>query len=235
MKGLSHLDKYMRQEEQQPPTTLPYYLAERIQHEIITGEFEPGRSLREQELGTQFGSSRGPIREGLRLLELRGLVEHTPRRGFRVRTYTEADIESLYRLRSLLEGAVIDALARLDVSALVADLDRINRQMYAASSAGDLESYFEHNIEFHQRMIDFAQDLPLARVLSIVNDMSMPLRYLLHRDRFPESNDFDYHSNIVWLLAQGRFEQAKRETAQHIGGNMPQIIERYYQLTGARR
>jgi DNA-binding GntR family transcriptional regulator len=82
------------------PLTLPYQIAGRIQQGIIRGRYPSGSNLREQDLGAEYGSSRGPIRESLRLLELQGLVVHSPRRGFRVKHYTAKELEHLYRMRA---------------------------------------------------------------------------------------------------------------------------------------
>ena len=66
------------------PQTLSYFILNKLRWRIITGELEPGQPLREKELEADYGSSRGPVRESLRLLLQSGLVEHLPRRGFRV-------------------------------------------------------------------------------------------------------------------------------------------------------
>lgn len=205
------------------PKTIPYYLAEQIHRGIVRGKYLPGTSLREQDLGAQFGSSRGPVRESLRLLELQGLVVHSPRRGFRVREYTEEDLESLYHLRALLEGAVIEALEKKDINALVKELEMINDIMRRHADNNDLEAYFEENIRFHQEIIDFTQNSTLIRMLSILNDMSLPVRYLLHCNRFPASNDYVYHKRIIDSLAARRFAEAKRLTMDHILENLPRV------------
>jgi len=92
------------------PHTIPYYLADRIKTGIIRWRYPPKSSLRESELAAEFGASRGPVREALRILELQGLVIHAPRRGFKVKA-TSVDLRQLYRLRAQLESEVIDALA----------------------------------------------------------------------------------------------------------------------------
>jgi DNA-binding FadR family transcriptional regulator len=56
------------------PKTIPYYLADQIQAGIIRWRYPPGSSLREVDLGAEFGCNRGAVREAYRLLELRGLV-----------------------------------------------------------------------------------------------------------------------------------------------------------------
>lgn len=87
-----------------PPTPIPYRVAERIRDAIVTGRYPPGSALREQSLESEYGASRGPVREALRLLELRGLTVHEPRRGFRVRSYSARTVEQIYRLRAVLES-----------------------------------------------------------------------------------------------------------------------------------
>src|SRR5882672_12284217 len=111
------------------PETIPYFLADRIKAGIIRWRYPPGSSLRETDLAAEYGSSRGPVREALRILELQGLVVHAPRRGFKVKHYTADDLRHLYRLRAQLEGEVIDGLSDKDVGPLTDALDRTNEAM----------------------------------------------------------------------------------------------------------
>lgn len=209
------------------PKTIPYYLAERIQHDIIRGRYKPGTSLREVELGAEYGSSRGPVRESLRLLELQGLVVHAPRRGFRVSEYTAEDIDRLYRLRAQLEGTVIEALAGTDTTRLADELDRINEDMRGATEKGDIERYFALNIAFHQLIIDWTGSRILIRVLSIINDMSLPIRYLLLSERFPRGNDYDYHRRVLDAIRRRDFMLARQLTEIHILENLPRVLAIY--------
>ena len=54
------------------PEPIPYYLMKKIRQGVITGRYPPGSPLREQQLEAEYGTSRGPLREALRLLQLRG-------------------------------------------------------------------------------------------------------------------------------------------------------------------
>jgi len=212
------------------PKTIPYYLAEQIQRGIVRGRYPPGSNLREMDLGAEYGSSRGPVREGLRLLELQGLVVHAPRRGFRVATYSEAEIAHLYRLRALLEGFVIEALEGKVTGAFTDALDQVNKRMKAFADAGDIDGYFDQNIAFHQMIIDQAESPALTRVLSIANDMSLPLRYMLLSQDFPKNNDFDYHRKIVNAIRGGNFPQARQLTEDHILDNLPKVLRSYRRI-----
>ena len=58
------------------PTTISDYIFTDLREGIINGTLKPNQTLREEEISLRFGSSRGPIRESLRLLLQTGLVVH---------------------------------------------------------------------------------------------------------------------------------------------------------------
>jgi DNA-binding GntR family transcriptional regulator len=205
------------------PETIPYFLADRIKAGIIRWRYPPGRSLRETDLAAEYGASRGPVREALRILELQGLVLHAPRRGFKVKHYTADDLRHLYRLRAQLEGEVIDALSHKDVGPLADALDRTNAAMRAFARKRDLEGYFSTNIEFHQLMIDSTE----SSVLRQVNAMSLPIRFLLLSNEFSGRADYAYHQQITATIRAGDFKLARKMTVEHITQNLGRVIDVY--------
>ena len=56
------------------PRTLSLHLVGLLRRQIITGAYKPDQPLREQDIEAEFGSSRGPVRESLRMLLQGGLV-----------------------------------------------------------------------------------------------------------------------------------------------------------------
>jgi DNA-binding GntR family transcriptional regulator len=79
----------------------------RLSRDILSGRIEPGARLVEEQLTRRLGISRAPVREALRLLAQQGLVEHVPRRGVRVATLSERDVQELYEVRDLLEREAV--------------------------------------------------------------------------------------------------------------------------------
>jgi DNA-binding GntR family transcriptional regulator len=128
------------------PKPIPYYLMGQIRRGIIAGRYPPGGPLREQMLEQEFGVSRGPIREALRLLELRGLATHEPRRGFRVREYSAETVLQIYGLRALLERRSIEALGGRPLEGLIAKLRAANACMAERYAEGDIEAYLNENV-----------------------------------------------------------------------------------------
>jgi DNA-binding GntR family transcriptional regulator len=79
-------------------------LTEALQNLILSGTLATGSWLRQERLATEFGVSRTPIREALRVLQARGLIELHPNRGALVCRPTARDIREAYAVRAELEG-----------------------------------------------------------------------------------------------------------------------------------
>src|ERR1700742_1521554 len=79
-------------------------VAERIEAAIIGGQLEPGSRLSEQALAASLGVSRGPLREAIRRLEGRKLLERTTNIGVRVAALSLKDLNELLQVREALEG-----------------------------------------------------------------------------------------------------------------------------------
>lgn len=76
----------------------------RLERAILSGELRPGERLSELALAKLCGVGRGPLREAVRTLEGRRLVERTPFSGVRVTELSVEDFEQLLVAREALEG-----------------------------------------------------------------------------------------------------------------------------------
>src|ERR1700722_9847438 len=76
----------------------------RLMEAIEKGELPPGSRIREAVLARQFGISRGPLREALRRLEGRKLVQHSRNLGVSVRSLSLEDMIEVFQVREALEG-----------------------------------------------------------------------------------------------------------------------------------
>jgi DNA-binding GntR family transcriptional regulator len=103
--------------------TLPAQIADRIAAAIVEERFAPGERLNEKLLSEQFGVSRAPLREALRMLETRGLVRITPQRGARVTLLSRDEVLQLFEIREVLVGLAAREVARRWDEALAARLE----------------------------------------------------------------------------------------------------------------
>src|SRR5258708_31777892 len=79
-------------------------LVERIEAAIVGGDLQPGAKLSEQGLAASLGVSRGPLREAIRRLEGRKLLQRTPNIGVHVASLSPADLYEVLQVREALEG-----------------------------------------------------------------------------------------------------------------------------------
>jgi DNA-binding GntR family transcriptional regulator len=117
---------------------------------IISGRFETGQKLVEEELADQFKVSRTPVREALRKLEIEGLVQYQPRRGVIVTGFSREDVDEIYATRAVLEGLAARLAAEHATDAELAELGRCLERMNRSSDAGD----FQRTARIHTRFDD---------------------------------------------------------------------------------
>ncbi|MFZ5685814.1 MAG: GntR family transcriptional regulator [Pseudomonadota bacterium] len=93
------------------PDTLPEQIAAVVRQRVQFGQHRPGEPLRELALAAEFGVSRGPIREALRLLERENLVRIRGRAGATVVSWTPAELESHFRIRAEISALYMQLAA----------------------------------------------------------------------------------------------------------------------------
>ena len=202
------------------PTTISDYIFADLREGIIDGTLKPNQTLREEEISLRFGSSRGPIRESLRLLLQTGLVVHQPRKGFKVRDYKPMQIRQIYTLRANLEGLVILELNGKKLDTLITTLKESNKRMDASFQQNDIVDYFQENIFFHQQIIDFADNDILKKTIALVNEVSLPVRYQLMHHSLPSRRSLTYHEQIVNFIEQNNLSDARIFTEKHVLENI---------------
>jgi DNA-binding GntR family transcriptional regulator len=125
---------------------------DRLRREILRGAFAPGDKIVEEQVTRRFGISRAPLREALRLLAQQGLVEHLPRRGVRVATLSEHDVDELFELREVLERHALEVA--LPVPAVALDRLRVElAAMEVAANRGDGPEEADAHRRFHTELV----------------------------------------------------------------------------------
>lgn len=121
------------------PRSIPEQIAEQVGAAIIEGRHRPGERLIETELAAGFGVSRGPIREALRILERRHLIELQPRRGAYVRAVSLNSIADLFNTRMALSGLAVQLMARLRPPGYLETLRRRIDELRAMAARRDAD------------------------------------------------------------------------------------------------
>lgn len=159
------------------PTALYQEVAERLRERIFAHELPPGTWIDEQNLAEQYGISRTPLREALKVLASEGLVELKPRRGCYVTEINPQDLDDIFPIIALLEGrCAADASQRMSDSQL-ATLRQLHDKLESSASEGRIEDFFEANQEFHKRIQEYANNRWL---LQVIQDLRKVLKLARH-------------------------------------------------------
>jgi len=158
-------------------------VAERLEAAIISGQLEPGSRLSEQALATSLGVSRGPLREAIRRLEGRKLLERTPNIGVRVAALSLRDLNDILEVREALEGMAC-GLAALNMSdAEIAALRKLLDGHEKQRSVQENKGYYQESkdFDFHFRIVTGSGNERLQQMLT------GDLYYLLRVYRYKSS------------------------------------------------
>lgn len=119
------------------PRTLPDQVAEELGAEIISGRRKAGERLVELDLARDFGVSRGPIREAIRILERRRLVELLPRRGAYIKPVSLKSVADLFNVRTALSMLAVRTMATSPVESYIETLARRCEELKAQVEPDD--------------------------------------------------------------------------------------------------
>jgi DNA-binding GntR family transcriptional regulator len=153
-------------------------VAERLRARIFAHELAPGAWVDEQALADEFGISRTPMREALKVLASEGLVVLKPRRGCYVAQMSERDLDEIFPVLALLEGRVAEEASRRLTDADFQRLERIHADLERHAAAHDTDRFFEANQIFHNAL----QELAGNRWLSQLIDDTRKFLKLTRRD-----------------------------------------------------
>jgi DNA-binding GntR family transcriptional regulator len=129
-----------------------------IEQRILSGTIAAGSRVNENGLAAELGVSRGPIREACRGLVEMGLLTVIVNRGFFVREVTRKDAIDVYDVRSSLMRLAGETLARRISDSQLGTLEKLVADMDVAENENDFETFYDLNREFHDRIVDFAEN-----------------------------------------------------------------------------
>lgn len=140
-------------------------VAERLRSRIFAHELAPGGWIDEQALAVEYGISRTPLREALKVLASEGLVVLKPRRGCYVTELSEQDIDEVFPVMAVLEGRVAEEAARRATAADLTRLGAIHDELERHAAGNDADRFFEANQRFHTALQDIAGNRYLAQLI----------------------------------------------------------------------
>jgi DNA-binding GntR family transcriptional regulator len=143
-------------------------LLERLKKMIIAGEFLPGDKIPERQLCEQFGVSRTPLREALKVLAAEGLVQLAPNRGAVVATLNAEEIEECVPISEAIEDLSGQLACAHITDAEIAEINGLYARMVAEHGKGNRAGCVAANRLIHERIVSAARNPLLATIYDTV-------------------------------------------------------------------
>lgn len=195
------------------PRALYEEVAELLRQRIFRRELEPGSWIDEMKLAEEYGISRTPLREALKVLAAEGLVTMKVRRGAYVTEVSERDLADVYHLLSLLESDAAGVVASRATEAQLGELNALHAELEAAVS--ERERFFAINERFHMRLLEIADNRWRDQMVADLRKVMKLNRHnsLLKTGRLEES--LAEHRAIMDALLQRDAEATTRRMQDH--------------------
>jgi DNA-binding GntR family transcriptional regulator len=195
------------------PRALYEEVAELLRQRIFSRQLAPGSWIDEMKLAEEYGISRTPLREALKVLAAEGLVTMKVRRGAYVTEVSEKDLSDVYHLLSLLESDAAGVVAAQATDAQLAELQSLHKQLEAA--AGNREKFFAANERFHMRLLAIAGNRWRDQMVADLRKVMKLNRHnsLLKAGRVKES--MLEHRAIVEALSRRDAKGAVKKMQEH--------------------
>jgi DNA-binding GntR family transcriptional regulator len=183
-------------------------VAERLRAQIFARELEPGAWIDESKLALEFGISRTPLREALKVLAAEGLVAMKPRRGAYVAEMSRDDVAQIYHLLALLESDAAGEVARRasdeQLQRLAALHERLEKQVRQR------DAFFATNEQFHLTLLEIAGNRWRSQVVA---DLRKVMKLNRHHSLFKQGRLADSLAEHRLLMDALTKRNAARATA----------------------
>ena len=163
------------------PRALYEEVAEQLRQRIFRRELEPGSWIDELKIAEEFGISRTPLREALKVLAAEGLVTMKVRRGAYVTEMSEKDLRDVYHLLSLLESDAAGVVAERATPEQQQTLKELHAELEAA--VADREKFFAINERFHMLVLEMADNRWRSQM---VGDLRKVMKLNRHNSLFKQ-------------------------------------------------
>jgi DNA-binding GntR family transcriptional regulator len=200
------------------PRALYQDVAERLRQQIFARQLEPGSWIDEMKLCAEYGISRTPLREALKVLAVEGLVTMKVRRGAYVTEMSREDVTQVYHLLSLLESDAAQTVALKATPADRQQLAQLHAQLEAQVKRHD--QFFNTNEQFHFALLQIAGN---RWALQTAQDLRKVMKLNRHHSLFKRgrlSESLREHRELMAAIESGDGQQAAALMRAHFASGL---------------
>jgi DNA-binding GntR family transcriptional regulator len=201
-----------------------------IRRRILDNYYSPGHQVLEQELASDLGMSRTPVREALVRLQNERFVQLIPRHGMRVVPLSIQELREVYEVLTSLELTAIDRLSRVDLEeAALATIEEIIDEMDLAAKKKDVDAWAKADERFHRSLVTLCGNRRLGAMVEMLWEQGHRARMTTVRLRASLEQSNREHRALLDAIRRRDWRQARTRHAKHRQRAMTEILNLLYQ------
>jgi DNA-binding GntR family transcriptional regulator len=189
-------------------------IADALRRDILLGVIKPGTKLSQQQLCDRFGTSRMPVRDGLRVLSHEGLLVTDSAQHTIVAPLSRTDLLDAYQLEGVIAGMAAERGSKAATVEDLSGLGKLHDGMLEAADAGDHVRMADLNWSLHRhinRMSKSRKYLSALKTLSV----DLPRDFLIQMPDWAEKSNRD-HEEILDAMRARKHQKVGQLMTGHI-------------------
>lgn len=187
-----------------------------LREAILTGDIEPGERLMEIKLADKLGVSRTPIREAIRMLQLEGLVNMTPRKGTVVAEISKEDLKNVLEVRKVLEELAVEKACENITEKEICELKDNLKEFKSAIKKKNPSDIAKIDVIFHDIIYKATGNDRLIQILFNIREQMYRYRLEYIKDQDTRQTVVKDHENLIEAILNKNVDDAKRIIVGHI-------------------
>jgi DNA-binding GntR family transcriptional regulator len=175
-------------------------LTERLRTLITRGDLAPGEKVPEKDLCKQFGVSRTPLREALKVLASEGIVTLRPNRGAMVSALTAEELEEVFPVMGALEALSGEIACKHITDREVQAIRKLHEAMVQHWKNGELQPYFRLNQRIHEAILEATRNDTLKSIYRGLSGRILSARYIANMSPARWAKAVEEHEAILKAL-----------------------------------
>ncbi len=222
-----------------------------LRSQILSGELKPGDRLpSERELASLLNVSRASIREAIKILAAKGLVEVRHGRGIFIKLNDDPDLilskiddlhldegflKEIFEFRVAIESMAVEWIVKRasdeDLALLRKHIEE-TKEIIKSKDKGILLALSESDFKFHHLLAKASNNRVLSIILnSLVKDIYSMTRVKTLKIKGRAIKSLEEHERIVEALEKRNLEEAKKAIEEHIRSVEKDILTNLYPET----
>ena len=201
-------------------------MSEKIERKIIdmilSGKFRKNGSIKESYIAKFLGTSQAPVREALKALESKGIIEYKPYSGRYIKEFDVKYILSLYEVRKMFNLFVIENYfenVRSNINLLIFYFNK----MLQCIKNNDYVKYAKEDTKFHRTIIESCDNEIIVELWDLLEIRRIVL-FTMQKTSLTVEEAVNLHEPIIKWLRKGELDKSKEAIKNHYDF----IVNNYY-------